>query len=234
MRYSFSQIETFLECPTQWYLKYIEKLYDPFEDKHYANEGNRIQAILTRYWKGEEAFTKEEEFLYRIFEEIQFPKQVEPNKNITFYDKEREYICKLDGFSEPNIVYELKTAQDLNKSSHKHRISYQIPLYVYSLFQTTDLTEITSKLIVIKNPPQDENLSKKIPKAWYQLHTKIWARTEAETCIRPFLDLCQQMEKMENLTRLDLLKNYQSCTYCPFKNVCADNDYSGLIRKEKP
>lgn len=233
MKINYSRLQTYFECPTRYYWKYKERLYDPFQDMHLANEGHRIQAILTKCWQEELAFTEEEKFLYEMFEDSGFKGDggICPNDYVEY----KNIMCHLDGFSinPPIVVWELKTVQDLLLGFHRHRISYQIPFYVKAIFEKYLFKEVFSKLLVIKMPRSGEDLSKKKVKAWYRVQEEVWTVDKVDTILKPFvknIDILTQIENNE-IKPEDLLKNYTQCKYCEFQKVCSDNDFFGLVQK---
>lgn len=234
MRYNFSRIECYLECPMRYYFKYILRLESQFADLRLANEGHRIQQILTNYWNKEFAFTEEEKFYYRLFDDIGFPEPVTPNKYFKFDIEGVPCMAHLDGYGESsNRIYELKTAQNLENSLHKHRVSYQVPFYAKTVMTLFNLDKVSTQLIVIKQPPQDEYLARKKPKSWYRIHNQIWTLKDVNIKLQPFYEVLDKLNKIDNTTNMNSqFMNYLQCNYCDFKTVCTDNDYFGLVTKE--
>ena len=70
MRWSFSRIECFNDCPYRWYLRYIYQCEE--EPKFYSSYGKFMHKIIEQYYKGE--ITKEDmctKFLFDFRTEVQ-------------------------------------------------------------------------------------------------------------------------------------------------------------------
>lgn len=111
MRWSYSRLGTFDQCPYQFFLKHICKYKDI--DKFYASYGSFIHKIIERYYRGE--IPKEElesEFLINFSDEV---KGTRPKDSIvsSYIDKGALYFSEFEPFPYECVEVEKKVIFDL-------------------------------------------------------------------------------------------------------------------------
>lgn len=95
--WSFSRLNSFYNCPYEFYLHYIE--CNPSESGFFGEYGGLIHKILEKYAKGELSLFELNQYYEDHFNES-IPHDAPPNKYVnirqSYYDKGMDYFDNID------------------------------------------------------------------------------------------------------------------------------------------
>ena len=106
MDWSFSRLNSFYNCPYEFYLHYIECCHS--EQNFFSEYGSLIHSVLEKYAKGELSLFELNQYHEEHFNEI-IPHDAPPNKYIdirqSYFDKGIDYLDNIDlDFSKYEIL----------------------------------------------------------------------------------------------------------------------------------
>lgn len=97
MTWSFSRLNSFYNCPYEFYLHYIE--CNPSEDGFFSEYGSLMHKILEKYEKGELSLFELNQYYEDHFDD-EIPHDAPPNKFVdirqSYYEKGIEYLNEID------------------------------------------------------------------------------------------------------------------------------------------
>lgn len=97
MQWSFSRLNSFYNCPYEWFLHYIQ--CNKSENGFFGEYGSLIHKILEKYEKGELSLFELNEYYEEHFDE-DVPHDAPPNKFVnirqSYYDKGIDYLDNID------------------------------------------------------------------------------------------------------------------------------------------
>ena len=148
MQWSFSRLNSFYNCPYEWFLHYIQ--CNKSENGFFGEYGQLIHKILEKYEKGELSLFELNEYYEEHFDE-DVPHDAPPNKFVnirqSYYDKGIDYLDNID-LGQKNMKFlELRKKQNLKLTT---RILLDIQIYLLKIKKLAKLLLSTTNLQVSK------------------------------------------------------------------------------------
>lgn len=131
MRYSFSRINRFLQCPYAFYLAYIQKIQTQvgFAVEH----GRYIHEQLEAFGKGEPYKPDAEPYVSKLrdFLDKTNDKIIQTEQRVNFSIDGYEFIAIIDALTQNDMILDYKTTT--SPSSFADKVGFQLPLYHMAL-----------------------------------------------------------------------------------------------------
>ena len=252
MRYSYSNVSSFAQCPYKWWLNYKERLTTIPETNadnalwlglalHKGVEEWSVEAALEEY-KSHFNIITDEHINWMMQLEYQIPRLLEilpPDGQHEIAVNTPDYVGFID-YVVGDTIYDFKFSNNINNYVN----SPQLSIYKYYLEQTHPDIKINHlKYVFVPKVSIRQKLKSKPPETINEFRNRLLANLEDteikiveveydETSVSQFKRCCQQLDTItsvdqckKNVTRL--------CDWCNFKEYCeSDGEVDYMIMQK--
>lgn len=218
MRFSFSQLSTFKQCPKKWKFRYIDKL--PVKESEILEKGKKVHFILEHFEDFLQKKLSDEYYNCKESEIVLKFAKSELGKDILLKKSLREYEIKFNDNFEPTLENEkfIGYIDRINISDKLELIDFKTGKYKEIQYQ--DYSQLIIYAIYMFQ--KFKNIDKILLRFIYVEHllenSLELNRDSLEVYKKDFLN---QIKNIENCN--DFKANISKlCNWCDFKDSCSD------------
>lgn len=248
MRYSYSNISTFAQCPFKWSLQYRERLKTIPETNpdnalwlglglHKGIETGSVEAGLTEY-KSHFNILTDENINWMMQLEYQIPKVLEilpPGGEHEIEVKTEKFVGYVD-YVVGDTIYDFKFSNNIDN----YLESPQLSIYKYYLEQTRPDIKINHlKFVFVPKVMIRQRFKAKIPETLFEFRQRLLEELEAtkiqvvevnydEDSVTQFQQCCKFVDQCTVFPK----SQTKLCAWCNFREYCeSDGEIDYMIQK---